>query len=416
MNMIWITELAVEGARNLSRHKLRSTLTILGIVFGVAAVITMLGIGEGAQQTVLREIGGLGLRNVIVDSNQPTVSALNDSSQTTRSRILNYGITTRDAARIRSALPDADITISHLAKGKIYSGAKRINARALGVSPDYFRFFQTRIIEGSLFHAVNNDNRHRVAVITEEVAKAMNIPGGPINQNIRIGQNLFTVIGIVEMPLRRAEGAIFLPYSTARDLYGTFSIQIEAGSSNFSRNEIGQLVARLPDENMISEAATVIERLMKETHPADDFSITVPMDLLRTRQRTQRILNLVLIVIAAISLVVGGIGIMNIMLAIVTERIPEIGTRRALGATENDILLQFLAEAIVLSTAGGIVGCLLGFAMVPLASRWIGWPGIITPSAAIMSIAVAWLVGVIFGIAPAVRAAKMDPVSCLRYE
>ncbi|NLB56695.1 MAG: FtsX-like permease family protein [Lentisphaerae bacterium] len=417
MNIVWIYELAVEGAKNLYRHKLRSTLTILGIVFGVGAVITMMGIGEGAQRTVLKEIGGLGLRNIIIDSVQPTISLKSDNSQNSRrGSVLNFGLTKRDVLRIQSALPDSNYAICHMVKGKIFFGAKRINAKALGVPSVYFKFFRTTIIDGTLFHELNDANMHRVAVITEEVAKAMNIPGGPINEKIRIGKNLFTVIGIVDMPVKKAEGAIFIPYSTADGLYGKLSVQYEAGSSDMTRNEVGQLVIQLQDENMISAAAPIVDRIIRDQHPADDFSITVPMDLLKARQRTQRILNLVLLLIAAISLVVGGIGIMNIMLAIVTERIPEIGIRRALGATGQDILFQFLAEAIVLSSAGGLMGCLMGFILVPIASLWTGWEGVITPGAAIVSIAVAWLVGVTFGITPALRASKLEHVSCLRNE
>ena len=184
----------------------------------------------------------------------------------------------------------------------------------------------------------------------------------------------------------------------------------------FTRSDLGQIILRVASEDQVPAAATLVRRNLEMNHPQGDFKLTVPLEILSTKQRTQRILNLVLIAIAAISLVVGGIGIMNIMLAVVTERIPEIGIRRAIGATREDILYQFLAETVTLSSIGGVLGCLCGFILVPLASKFTGWPGVITPGAVIASLAVSWLVGLVFGMAPAIRASRMDPVEALRYE
>jgi putative ABC transport system permease protein len=191
---------------------------------------------------------------------------------------------------------------------------------------------------------------------------------------------------------------------------------MEAGSYEGSQVELGQAIIHLPDEDQVPGAAEIVRRTLSMNHRNADYALTVPLDLLASKQKTQRILNLVLMVIAGISLLVGGIGIMNIMLAIVAERIPEIGVRRAIGASQRDILLQFLVETVVLSTVGGLMGCALGFVAVPLASVWTGWTGVMTPGAVLISLAVAWLVGVVFGIAPAIRAARLDPVECLRYQ
>jgi putative ABC transport system permease protein len=193
-------------------------------------------------------------------------------------------------------------------------------------------------------------------------------------------------------------------------------VKREAGSVEFSDVEIGQIVARAPEEDAVPGFAAAVKRTLAASHPDLDYRMTVPLEILQTKQRTQRILNLVLIAIAAISLLIGGIGIMNIMLAVVTERIPEIGLRRAVGASQRDIRRQFLTETVTLSTVGGLLGCLVGLISVPLASRWTGWPGVITPWAVLLSLAVSWCVGLVFGLAPALRASRMDPVDALRHQ
>ena len=417
MNVTWVPELIREGLRNLLLHKLRSALTLLGVVCGVGAVITMLGIGEGAQRTVLKEIEGLGLGNIIVDSVQPS-----EAGRTTRQtpgrgmRVFRYGLTRRDVAQFQSVLPSATLAVSHLVKQKVYCGAQRLDAAVLGVPADYFRFFSTEILQGHILAPLDDRDRHRVAVVTDSVAAAAHVVGGVLGRNLRIGNDYFEIVGVVRLPLRTPSGMVYIPSTTAECLYGDTTRKRESGSMEFTRTEVGQVIVRLDDEQTIPAAAAVVGRTLRLNHSASDFALTVPLDLLRSKQRTQRILNLVLIAIAAISLLVGGIGIMNIMLANVTERIPEIGVRRAIGATRLDILWQFLTETVVLSSAGGILGCLLGFATVPIASQFTGWPGVITLPVVLAALAVSWLVGVVFGLAPAVRASGLHPVDCLHYE
>ena len=416
----WVLELSWEGARNLLRHKLRSTLTLLGVVFGVAAVITMMGIGEGAQRTVLRDLEGLGLNNIIVDSVQPPEA--NRAQSTTGGRnprsmqLLQYGLTQRDVEQLRAVFPDAAVTQAHLVRNKVFDRSTRIDATVLGVPPEYFTCFRTVLVSGRLLSELNERNGHRVAVVSEQAASAIHAVGGAPGGTLHIGPHDFEIIGVVRLPTQSTSGSVFIPYRTAENLYGTTFFKRETGSMELTKNEIGQAIIRMKDDNHVPEAAAVVERTLKRNHDNVDFKVTVPLELLRSKQRTQQILNLVLLVIAGISLLIGGIGIMNIMLAIVMERIPEIGIRRAVGASQPDILCQFLAETVVLSSVGGVLGCARGAAAVPLASRWIGWTGIVTPSSVVMSLAVAWLVGVVFGIAPAIQAARMDPVECLRYE
>jgi putative ABC transport system permease protein len=306
--------------------------------------------------------------------------------------------------------------MGHLVKQKVYRGSQRVDARVLGVPRDYFTLFRSQAIAGRLLSDIDDLNGRPVAVVTESVAESLIGVGGAVGKTLRIGSDYFEIVGVVRLPSRLASSGVFIPYVTARRLFGTTTLKRESGSVEYTRTEVGQVVISLPDEKVILDASRVVERLLRETHAVTDVVMTVPLDLLQSKQRTQRILNMVLIAIAAISLLVGGIGIMNIMLAVVTERIPEIGVRRALGATRRDIMFQFLAETIVLSSAGGVVGCLLGFCAVPLASQWTGWPGVFTPGAVIAALAVSWLVGVIFGLAPAVNAARLRPVECLRYQ
>jgi len=418
MKLVRIGEFMVSGARNLLRHKLRSLLTLLGVFFGVAAVITMLGIGEGAQRTVMQEISGLGLRNIIAESVQPTKPAATASTQSTRRglRLLTFGLTHRDARQLRSLITDSDVTETHLISSRVYLNGQRMVAKALGVTPDYFDFFYTKIVAGRPLTDVDEMTGQRVVVVSENLAHLYQPNNNLARQPIRVGQVYFDVVGVVKQSAQGGDSMIYMPYRTARLTYGNTSIKREAGSVEFTRSELGQIVLRVASEDQVPAAATLVRRNLEMNHPQGDFKLTVPLEILSTKQRTQRILNLVLIAIAAISLVVGGIGIMNIMLAVVTERIPEIGIRRAIGATREDILYQFLAETVTLSSIGGILGCLCGFILVPLASKFIGWPGVITPGAVIASLAVSWLVGLVFGMAPAIRASRMDPVEALRYE
>jgi putative ABC transport system permease protein len=284
------------------------------------------------------------------------------------------------------------------------------------VTPDYFRFFDTVLLAGRLPGAVDEAELRRVAVVTEDLTHLFQPDESLARRPLRIGSVFFDVVGVVRQPAQGGRSLVLMPYRTARMSFGQTSIKREAGSVEFTRSEIGQMVMRFASEEAIPGASALARRALDAAHPRGDVRLMVPLEILETKQRTQRILNLVLLTIAAISLVVGGIGIMNIMLAVVTERIPEIGIRRALGATQRDILYQFLAETVTLSTVGGLLGVAAGFVLVPVASRFTGWEGVITPGSVVVSLAVSWLVGLVFGMAPAVRAARMDVVEALRHE
>jgi putative ABC transport system permease protein len=412
----YFRELVQNGLRGLLRHKLRSLLTLLGVFFGVAAVITMQGIGEGAQRTVLRDIAGLGLRNIIIDSVQPQFSRNDQKAERKRRGVvqLQYGLLDRDVAQIESVCADSKLSVAQNVKYDVYHSGRRIDAKVMGVSPDYFDFFEVKLLSGRLLSAMDDEDLHRVCVVTGQLADYARPTVRSMLPQLKIGRNYFDVVGVIQISSHQSQPMVFLPYATTRGLYGLNTLKHEAGSVEFTRQEVGQLVVVTKSEETIPAVAAAIQRTLEVNHQANDFKVTVPLEILQARQRTQRILNLVLITIAGISLVVGGIGIMNIMLAVVTERIPEIGLRRALGATRNDILLQFLAETVTLSTLGGVLGCFFGIITVPIASQFIGWAGVITPSAVIVALVVSWTVGLVFGIAPALRAARLDPVTALR--
>lgn len=417
MNVVRFSEFMSSGARNLLRHKLRSLLALLGVFFGVSAVITMLGIGEGAQRSVMREISGLGLNNVIAESVQPTQPQQTTSTSNRRRglRQLEFGLNERDYAQLKSMFPEAELTRAHVVREKVYRQGRLVDAKVLGVAPDYFDYFETGVVAGRLLGAVDDFERRRVVVVSEGLTDLFQAEDTLARRPIQVGRYFFEVAGVIRQPAQGATPFVLMPYQTARSTFGTSTLRRDTGSMEYTRTDIGQIVLRFIDESVIPGVAGVLKQMMERNHPEGDVKLVVPLEILEAKQRTQRILNLVLITIAGISLLVGGIGIMNIMLAVVTERIPEIGIRRALGATRRDILYQFLAETITLSTVGGLLGCLCGFIVVPLASRFIGWEGVITPGAVMLSLAVSWLVGLVFGMAPALRAAKMDPVEALRH-
>lgn len=407
-----VMEFVREGLRNIVRHKLRSGLTLLGVVFGIAAVIAMLGIGEGAQRSVLREISGLGLRNIIAESAKPRQRMQTSSAMTER---LNYGLTFRDRAQLESACPDSKITYAAMVNELIHYRGRKITGEALGVLPEYFEMNNSEVEAGQILSPLHNKAGHRVVVINQSMQEAMHVLGDGVDEQVKIGQSYFTIIGVVRTPAHQGRLMIYMPYQTAKRTFGLVQIQQSAGATEWSRVELGQILIEVEDEEMVEPVADLVRHTLEKNHPNGDFKLVVPLSILESKQRTQRVMNLVLVTIAAISLIVGGIGIMNIMLASVTERIPEIGIRRALGATRRDILLQFIAETTTLTVIGGVLGCIVGVVTVPIVSIWTGWDGVVTPGAVLISLLVSLAVGLIFGIAPAVNAARKDPGVALNH-
>jgi len=406
--MTWILQLVRDSIRDIVRHKLRSILALLGIVFGIAAVITILGIGEGAQRTVLKEMSVMGLRNIIAESVKPKDAGPKARRGYTRK---DYGLTHRDLQQIDAALPEGSSTyIARILPETVSFGSKTFEPPIFAVPAAYYEIFNAEVEEGILHNHVHERDRMLVCVANREFADDLEVPGGVLGERIKIGLNYFQFIGVIDIPIHKGKPYVYVPLATADNYYSTSNFdRRESGAREFTKVEIGQIVAQVPTEALVPAGVSLIEATLKANHRKDDYKLTVPLQLLESKQKTQRVLNIVLVAIALISLIVGGIGIMNIMLANVSERMGEIGIRRAIGATQRDIVLQFLVESTTLTLLGGVLGCILGVLAVPFSAQFIGFEGAITPTAVIVSLLVSAIVGLGFGIFPALNAAKLDP-------
>ena len=370
--------------RSLLLHKLRSLLTILGLVFGVASVIIMLSIAEGAGREAQRQIESLGIQNVIVRSVKPF-----EDSNSQEDGIKSYGLTYTDMQRISETLTDVE-QVSPLREFQYECRYKSrfIEARVVGIQPDYALTNSLEIATGRFL--TDADHQKNICVIGDSVAKKLFAFESPVGKSIQIGtQFVFEVIGVTK-PKMSSAGAgsslsaqdfnedVYIPLSTDRARIGELLIKIKSGSYSAERLLLSQITVQVDDPSHVKRTAASIQSLLDSTHEKPDFKITIPLDLLERAKATQRIFNFVLGSIAAISLLVGGIGIMNIMLATVSERTTEIGIRRALGAKQSDITLQFLVETSVLSFAGAIIGAIVGICSPFLITMFSGRETVLT--------------------------------------
>ena len=408
------------GIKNLLLHKMRSLLTMLGMVFGVASVIAMLAVGEGASAEALENIRKLGSNNIIVSSKQPARSQTGQ-----RSRMSIYGLLYADEGRIRATIPQA----GRMAPAKIVQKESRLFERTLdlrlvGTTPEWFRLVRRDLVAGRVLYARDQREKAPVMVLTEYGARKLLATRRTIGQQVRVGGEYFEVIGII-----RSEGGqgssvqtpdqeidAYIPLSVSRERFGDIFTMRTAGSHIRERVELHQLIIEADDTRHVETAAAGITALLKRFHPQEDYRVSVPLALLKQAEATKRTFNIVLGSIAGISLLVGGIGIMNIMLASVTERTREIGIRRAIGAKRKQIVYQFLIETVVLSTLGGLIGVAVGLLIPWLISNVAGMPTIITTSSILLSVGISMSVGIVFGLYPAVRAASLDPIVALRHE
>jgi putative ABC transport system permease protein len=403
--------------QNLALRKLRSLLTMLGMIFGVAAVVSMLSIGAGAQQQLLAFIEQLGVHNLIVESKD-----IPDSQELARVRKISPGLTLQDLRVIR-------VNVTELTGA---SARKRINPSSLlpkprqdmpviyGVAPEYQSIAGLRIVAGRFFEESENDALAPVCVLGEG-AKANLFPQkDAMGQFVKINEQWFRVIGILGPQLTtQSELSGLKPQDLNNLIYaplGSVSYRLE-DRLGYLRDEIDGLYLRVGRTTDSSAVADIVRGILNSSHRnAGDFSLVVPAELLAEQRRTQRIFEMVMVAIASISLLVGGIGIMNIMLASILERTHEIGVRRAVGARRADILRQFLVEATLISFVGGLLGIGCGFGISRLVAMMAGWSTIVTLDSILLAFLVSVTVGLIFGIYPAVKAARLDPVEALRYE
>ena len=416
------------GIKSLWLHRLRSLLTMLGIVFGVCSVIAMLAIGEGASYEAQEQIKNLGSQNIILRSAKPPEEQ-KVSDKSSQGYVLQYGITYTDVKRIRATIPGVTIVMpTRNIREYVWNISRRVDCDIMGTVPWYPEMRNQRVIEGRFFTDNDMDARTSVCVLGAEMVPILFPVESPLGKQVRVGANYYTVIGIMEAratvanndggpdAAKPATHHMFIPLETARLRYGEVLMRRRAGSFEAERVQLHEITVKVESLDAVTGVAEAIKTLMERNHKKMDYEVVVPLELLKRAERTKQIFNIVLGSIAAISLLVGGIGIMNIMLASVTERTREIGIRRALGARRRDIIVQFLVETVILSGAGGILGVLLGVIIPFVVSHTAGMKTIITFWSPMLAFTISGLVGVIFGIYPAIRAAQMDPVEALRHE
>jgi putative ABC transport system permease protein len=419
----------VLALRNLTLHKLRVFLTVIGLIFGVASVIAMLAIAEGASLEAQRQIAALGATNVIIRSSKPVDEINPSKQQNTESFVFSYGVTYKDFERITATLPTVvGATPLREFRQNVRHLEFEIEARIVGVNPDFIKLTGGAIADGRFLTDTDLYYGANVAVLGSEAAEKLFPYGDPIGQTIRIGeQHYYRIVGVTSYKAPSAGAGtslaaqdfnkdVYIPLTTDRARFGDVLTNEKQGSYSAEKIELSQITVTVDAMENVRRTAEALDSLLRQFHPKKDYTITVPLELLEKAEATKRIFNLVLGSIASISLLVGGIGIMNIMLATVTERTREIGIRRAVGARRRDIVEQFLIETTVMSSSGGFIGVLLGLAAPPLVSHLSGMPVVIRPWSPVFAFLIAVSIGVIFGVYPARRAAMLDPVEALRTE
>ncbi len=412
------------AVRGVLMHKLRSMLTVLGLVFGVASVIVMLAVAEGASQQAQKQIAALGVNNIIVRSVKPV--AVNNNLDFS-SFEENFGVTYADLRRIQETLVTVKgVTPLREFPQEVRYGAASINARLVGVFPTYFDTNRIPLARGRFLDPQDLEQRANVCVIGETIAQKIFRGTSPIGKSIQVAnEHFFRIVGVQgyktpsagvgsSLSAQDLNLDIVIPLSTDRSRIGDVIERREQGSFSRQRLELSQITVEVSDRYQVKATAAALDGLLARFHPKSDYAITVPLDLLEQARATQRIFNFVLGATAAISLLVGGIGIMNIMLATVSERTREIGIRRALGAKQADIILQFLIETASLSLFGTTIGVMVGLAAPALVSYLSGMETAVTFGSIVIAAGVSLTVGIIFGIYPARQAAKLDPIEALR--
>jgi putative ABC transport system permease protein len=408
-----LTEQVRMGVKSLRRHKLRTLLTALGIIFGVAAVVAMMSISEGARRQALEQIRLLGTNNIRI---RPVVmpegeaEAMHDSP----------GLTAADAERIRSRLPSATaVSGLRFVDAPVARGsAQPKGISVVGVSDEYDNLTNVRPRQGRFISWLDMRNAARVCVLGSELVRELFGTENPLGQEIHIGDTRFQVVGVMSAKnVPKGGSKVIEVRNLDRDIYIPLEAALRRFSAEDAPDQVDEIAVQVAAAEVVVSSSRVVQRLLEATHRGvADFQVVIPNELLAQSLRTQRIFNVVMGSIAALSLLVGGIGIMNIMLATVTERTREIGIRRAIGASERHILVQFLYETLILSVGGGVVGIVLGALMALGIHLFAEWKTFLSPVAVILSFVIAASVGVVFGMYPAKQAARKDPIEALRYE
>jgi putative ABC transport system permease protein len=412
------------AGKSLWLHRLRSLLTALGMVFGVGAVVAMLAVGEGAAREAQRQYLRLGSRNLIARSVKPP-EAQNASATTTW--VIAYGLTLEDLAAVKATVPGLSRVVPRRDVPKdLWNGGRRVTGSVFGTTPEYKDVTNLVVEQGRFLAAEDGRTLANVCVLGASVASGLFPTGIEPGATVRVSGDYYLVVGVVARrgtaPASGAgasgeeDTAIFVPLETVLERFSPL-IQVRASGSRINeRVELHQIVAEAKDPDAVPGAAAALRSLLAARHQKEDYRLTVPLELLQEAARSKQVFTLVLALVGGLSLLVGGIGIMNIMLASVTERTREIGIRRALGARRKDVITQFLAETVVLSGGGGAVGLVLGPVLALVIRNAFDIDTVVTPISLGVSFSVSALVGIVFGIYPASRAADLDPVEALRHD
>ena len=425
-------------------NKLRSLLTALGIIFGVAAVISMLAIGNGAQEEILEQIKLVGVNNIVI---KPIVEQKEEDLGTEENnkvkKRFSKGLTLQDARSIVKLLPEIEqISPEILLETFIIKNGIRRSAKLVGVENSYFDISNFDLDKGKLFNTKQLDAGESVCVIGSGVKTKFFSQENPIGKSIKVGKHWLKIIGVLEqrtisqgsiknLGIRNFNMDVYAPIQTVLIRYKNRALVTQRMIERFNNkddnepkqamslnyHQLDRLVIQVKQSEKLSSISEIISRMLLRKHYGlVDYEITIPELLLKQQQKTKNIFSFVLGAIGGISLLVGGIGIMNIMLASVLERIKEIGLRLSIGAKKSDIVYQFLFESVMISVSGGFIGIILGISMAMIVAKFAEIPTIVTFSSIFISFGVAATVGLIFGITPAKRAAEQDPITSLRYE
>ena len=429
VNLVRFKKITQVGVKSIFSHGLRSMLTVLGIVIGVAAVIAMLAVSEGASYEAQQQFRDLGASNILLKSVKPAEVEENSRQGFGPPQAVVYGLTNADITTIRDTIPGvSNVISSRIVKKNVWNLGINTNTDVVGTTVDYPVSRNYNLRAGRFFSEAEVRDHANVVVLSDEVANALFPIDNPIGQSIKIDSDYYNVVGIMESEgfsnlgqsqagsSNAAPSRIFIPFTASKSRFGETTMRQTAGGMESETVELHEAIIQIEGQESVIEVGEIIEQILQRRHKEVDYEIEVPLALLRQAEESALRDQIVAGAIAGISLLVGGIGIMNIMLASVTERTREIGIRRAMGAKKRDIITQFLVEAVILSGVGGVIGVLLGVVIPIIISIFWGMTTIVTPIAPILAFSISAMIGVIFGIYPSMRAADMDPVEALRHE